>query len=1084
MENASNFKVFQASAGAGKTFTLIKEYLKLCLGSQGAVANYRNILAITFTNAAANEMKAKIVKALCEIIDSKAVDPKSMEAKLIEELAISDDELKRNAQSLMTCIMHDYSSFCVSTIDAFVQKLSRTFARDLGLPSQYAVSIDTEEVAETITEYIGLRISDKEEDKFLTGLLVDFSNNQFDNQRYTPVESQLTEFITKLMTEKAYQKDESNNIQNAVQYKQTLDFLNGKTHVFEQGLNSLLDDFGKLKTEYGLCDEQFNYGKNGFVSYLRKLSNKEYDLPSSRLTTVLEKWNCLSKEAEKQLGKARAEEINAKLLPVLESIKEYVVHDLGAYLFYKAQRGFLYLYALRAQIRLEFDKLASEEEIVHISEFNKLLNTVMGDFSIPFVYERIGEHFRHVFVDEFQDTSILQWQNLLPLIDNGLSNGNMSMVVGDGKQSIYRFRSGEVEQIARLPEIYALPKDEREAAFRQFEKNLKDNFAFKNLDTNYRSFAQVVDFNNAFFEYAYHDLSSDQQKVYVAEKPGTDEGVSIFQKKAKTDEGLVQVELYDADEQPEYCFDRVEAIIRELKEKYGYQYKDITILTRKSGYGSMMANRLNDSGIPVISQDSILLKSSDKVQLMVNTLRFLTDGSNETHVANVLHYWELTKHPGFEGDISHSFDAVKAIAKGERAIEQEMGIGKAGALQEALSKATCLYDLCASLLRIYHFDDIRDAFLNYFMEEVFKWQSGPMEGLSEFLSYWDKKQDKLSVMSIGGNAVKIMTIHKSKGLEFPVVIYPEAIVDLDENARKAAEKWLRPEDLGFEAIPNLDKVLFKLDKKATIMGGKANEEVDKEKASNQLDNLNLLYVAFTRAVQRLYVIAKQGKADKPNVIRGFLVDKGDHQVSGSEALVYRFGSPDFRNPEEEAEEDTVEMPTDSISMDWFEKINVDPEPTKLWQVESERLQPREWGEKVHAILSQVRYPKDLETVLKPNVADGTLDQAAADWIRDRFNQMASHPMIQAAFGPDAKVKTECEVLYQGAIRRFDRYAELDNAIYLIDYKTGKPNEKYNEQVQLYSKALKEMTDKEIRTFLVYLSEDTIHITTTSGVALR
>ena len=151
------------------------------------------------------------------------------------------------------------------------------------------------------------------------------------------------------------------------------------------------------------------------------------------------------------------------------------------------------------------------------------------------MYERIGEHFRHVFVDEFQDTSILQWQNLLPLIDNGLANGNMSMVVGDGKQSIYRFRSGEVEQIVNLPNIYALPQDERETAFRQFEQNLKDNFAFKNLDTNYRSFAQVVDFNNAFFEYAFHQLSPELQKVYVAEKPGTDEGVNIFQKKAKAD---------------------------------------------------------------------------------------------------------------------------------------------------------------------------------------------------------------------------------------------------------------------------------------------------------------------------------------------------------------------------------------------------------------------------------------------------------------------------------------------------------------------------------------------------------------------
>ena len=223
MENNGNFKVYQASAGAGKTFTLIKEYLKLCLKNEASVGNFRNILAITFTNAAANEMKAKIVNALREIINSEAVDPHSMESVLIDELGISDEELKRNAQRLMTCIIHDYSCFCVSTIDAFVQKLSRSFAHDLGLPTQYAVSIDTDEVAETITENLGLRISDK--DDYLTRLLVDFSNNQFDNQRSTAIETQLSDFIKKLMTEKAYQKDEDNGIKNPIQYRQTLDFL-------------------------------------------------------------------------------------------------------------------------------------------------------------------------------------------------------------------------------------------------------------------------------------------------------------------------------------------------------------------------------------------------------------------------------------------------------------------------------------------------------------------------------------------------------------------------------------------------------------------------------------------------------------------------------------------------------------------------------------------------------------------------------------------------------------------------------------------------------------------------------------------
>ena len=1072
---SANFKVFQASAGAGKTFTLIKEYLKLCLANKGAVNNFRNILAITFTNAAANDMKAKIVKTLREIIDSEKVDPKSMEATLMEELSISDAELKSNAQSLMTRIMHDYSSFCVSTIDAFVQKLSRSFAHDLGLPSQYSVSIDTDEVAETITERLGLRITKRGD--YLTDLLIDFSNNQFDSQRSTALENQLADFVAKLMTEKAYQKDAKNNIKDYPQYKKTLDFLNDKTIGFEQDIQKHLDEFARLERQYGLREELYAYGKNGFISYIRKLSAKVYEQPSPRFNTVLEKGNCFSKEGEKQLGKAQTDVINVALLPVLRAMKEVIDKGLGSFLFYKSQRDLLYLYALRAQIRTEFEALAEEEEIVHISEFNKLLNTVMGDFSVPFVYERIGEHFRHVFVDEFQDTSVLQWQNLLPLIDNGLSSGNMSMVVGDGKQSIYRFRSGEVEQIVRLPEIYALPKDEREAAFRQFEQNLKDNFAFKNLDTNYRSFAQVVTFNNAFFESVYTHLSPYLQQVYVAPKPGTDEKVDIVQKIDKTDdEGLVQLELYDAENQPDYCFDRVEAIIRDLTETKGYQYSDIALLTRKSDYGSEMANYLNDKGIPVISQDSILLKSSDKVQLLVSTLRYLLYGDNETIVANVLFYWKLTQEPDFNGDISQVFGEVKAIAKGEKAIESVMGLGDAGVLQDALAKATCLYDLCANLLRIFHFDTIHDAFINYFMEEVFKSQFGIKEGIADFLTFWDTKQDKLAVMSAGGNAVQIMTIHKSKGLEFPVVIYPEAIIDLDEklNASKVAEEWLRPEDLGFEAIPNLDKVLFKLDKNAENMGGKALEKVEMEKKSNQLDNLNLLYVAFTRAVQRLYIMAKQGKTDKPNIIRDFLKDN-DHQVPGNDALVYRFGSPDFMKPKEKQKEEKKELTTKSVAGDWFSKIEIDSNPTMVWQSKSDKLLPREFGELVHQILAKIRTSSEIEAVLQPYFNDGTIDQETSIWIQERFMQMAQHPQIAPAFDPSARVKTECEILHQGNVLRLDRYAEFADAIYLIDYKTGQKKEEHHNQVRKYANALREMTDKKIRGYLVYLLEDTIEV---------
>ena len=202
-DNLQSFKVFQASAGSGKTYTIVKEYLKLCLGSKRQVDNFRHILAITFTNASANDMKAKIVSHLTEIIESKEVEKKTMEADLLDELGVTDEELKRNAQSLMTCIMHDYSSFCVSTIDAFVQKLSRSFAHDLGLPSQYSVSIDNDDVAQTVTQNIGLQISD--DNPFIVKLLQDFSDDRFSNEKSINLEFQLNEFVKKLTEEKAYQ---------------------------------------------------------------------------------------------------------------------------------------------------------------------------------------------------------------------------------------------------------------------------------------------------------------------------------------------------------------------------------------------------------------------------------------------------------------------------------------------------------------------------------------------------------------------------------------------------------------------------------------------------------------------------------------------------------------------------------------------------------------------------------------------------------------------------------------------------------------------------------------------------------------
>lgn len=1081
MTPTSHFQVFQASAGAGKTFTVVKEYLKLCLASPRQTDNFRHILAITFTNAAANEMKAKIIGHLLDIINSVGLEPHTMEADLVDELGIDDDTLKHNAQLLLSRIIHDYSSFCVSTIDAFVQKLSRSFANELGLPWQYAVSVDTKEVSLAITENIGLGIS--ETNDFLTQLLTDFSENNFLNQRSNDIRRQLSEFVEKLTAEKAYQGSETDELSNPDDYRDAAAFLAKKTVGFENETRDLANKFMETARRLGLQTDDFAYGKAGFVNFVAKTAQGDFGPLGSRTIATVQgngKWH--SATAGKRLSDGELDSLWQQLRPLLEDLVKTYETGFASYLFYKSQSSQLYLYALRAQIMAEFRKLANEEEVVHISEFNKLLQQVLGDFSVPFIYERIGERFRHLFIDEFQDTSVMQWQNLLPLIDNALSSGGTGMIVGDGKQSIYRFRSGEVGQIVQLPEIYALPTDIRHPAFKQYQQNLIDNFGFHDLKSNYRSFSNVVRFNNAFFNLAVNALGETSRKVYVDKSEKYKKEVSISQLVTKKNAGFVEIDLYDPEKTEGYVVGRIEELIETLTSEHGYCYGDITILTRNKELGSVIANHLNDKGIPVVSQVSVLLKSSAKVQLLVSVLRYLLNPGDMVAIAQLVYFWECCHNIGFQGDISGLFGSVQSVSEGSLPIETAMGIGPVGALRSALSKSTCLYDLCASLLRIFGLDAIGDAFVNYFLDEVFKWQSSSLEGMAAFLEYWEKKKNELAVKSVSDNAVNIMTIHKSKGLEFKVVIYPDAIVDLNEKTKKNAvtEVWVAPETLGFEPIPHLGKVLFKLDKKCEMMGESAMKLLQDEKESNRLDNINLLYVAFTRAVQRLYVIARQGKSTDPNLLRDFgATDKSelrnlyelDLVEDESDGVVtFRMGDEGFANPDTKPHDTPKEIVMDSFSTDWFGKVEIDPAPSVFWSSADDKMQPREWGNLVHQMLSKIQTPNDIDGALLPYLMDGTVNQDMADMLKDRFLQIAHHPAIAMAFDWGAVVKNECEILSGGEILRPDRYAELPDAIYLIDYKTGKEAPDHHTQLRNYVRALQGMVSKEIRPYLVYLSD--------------
>jgi ATP-dependent exoDNAse (exonuclease V) beta subunit len=1064
------FKVYQASAGAGKTYTIIKEYLSLCLASEAATLNYRHILAITFTNMAANEMKAKIVDQLNGLIHSHPEQPpQPMEADLLQCLQLDRPTLKRHAQLLFQHILHDYSHFFVCTIDTFVQRLARPFAQELRLPNQFTVSIDEVEVADAITERIGAQIGP--DNPFLTRILEDFSGLKLEEEKSPKISQNIHAFVNVLFKEDAYQRNEWNQFTDRAQYDETVKFLKTRTEPFEKQCAAFLVGFDAFCRDYGLRPDDFSYkSKSPCLSLRNKVQAKTFDPPGANMLKLLENpegWCAKELPAQRNDFDQLQQAFERTFLSFL---KYYLAH-YGAYLFYREQASMLSLYVLRSVIHAEMDAYIGEEQLVHISEFNKRINEIMGDFSVPFIYERIGEQIKHLFIDEFQDTSLLQWQNLIPLLDNNLADRHFNMVVGDGKQSIYRWRNGEVGQIVSLPKIYDKP--ENSPAFDDFERNLINYFDFNELKRNFRSFRNIVDFNNAFFAFSANApyLDEDARKVYIDNDPATGKEVSIEQQGMKTEPGMVQVECFNRQAiDQETLPARVKELIEEVLGN-GFRKKDITVLVRENKHGTLIANYLTEQGIEVVSNDSIQLQSSDKVQLILQTLDYLLHPDNPVAIAAVLHYWHACHQEGFTGTVDGFFDHVQAIAHGDQSIEAEMGLPE-GALQSLLANAYSLYDLCAALARRYGFNTVGDTYLNFLFDTVFDWQSADQNSIAAFLDYWEKKRSKLTVVTSDTDAVTIMTIHKSKGLEFPVVIYPYANDDLGNS--RGTTLWIAPEQLGFEPLPHIGKIQFNLSDKRAQWNPSVQAVYEQEQRRIRLDNLNLFYVAFTRAIQRLYILSYQGKDDGRYPLNDFLNRHQEQWVTkDTDRIVYRLGDPS--TPKVKDREDTPPLPNtyhESRSSEWFDKISIDPDPSMFWISREDRMKPQEWGDFVHQVLSEIEHEADMDRALRPHLDAGVIDASRAQQLKDLFLKMMHHPVIGRAFLPEARVKNECEILsHPYGILRPDRYAELPDKIYLLDYKTGKPAPAHHAQLQRYGAVLQKMVSKPIEAYLVYLGEE-------------
>lgn len=1068
--NGNNFILYRASAGSGKTYTLVREFLTICLSSENVT--FGNILAVTFANKAANEMKAKILDNLKGVITGDK-DYLDMKNDLLNTTGLAENTLVERGAKLYNNIIHNYSDLNVSTIDSFVQQVSRTFARELNLPDQYRVLLDSGEYLDEFIHQIDNAIGN--DDGTLAKTLTEYIRHKLAEEGKWRLDYSIKKFVEKLLKESAYKKGERLDFKSIDehQYKEITEYINVKREKCKNAIEKnivKIEDFNKRKS----IDVEKEY-YSVLVTFIDKVKKDKGILPKDLVgKTVRQILNY-----EKKWNKTKKDWPDADSKELVGYFNEIVKNHKDLYLINTINKD-IFLYILRGDLLEVINKHIKETNKVHISEFNKRISDVIADCSVPFIYERIGSKYEHMFIDEFQDTSILQWFNFLPLVSNSISNGNKTLLVGDAKQAIYRFRGGDVEQIIKLPEIHDKPMekvgDTSKVAkpFDEYTSAINSSFCEQELDTNYRSKKNVIVFNNSFFNFAKDYLSDTYKEVYAKSSP------QKFKKKVGDYDGCVNVKMFEKDNYEDNVKAMMLKDIISLREKNkDFKYSDIAILVRYKSDGTDIAEYLSKNNIPVISSDSVMLRTSNKIMLMIYTLKYMMDPKNNVNKLSLSYYQDICKN-----DNAGTCDLSEALKYDIKDDE----------INELRTSALSLYDLFVRIIKMYGFNILDDVFLQYFMNMVQNWQDADDKGINEFLEYWDRKFGDLFLEITGKiNAVQILTVHKSKGLEYKVVMYPYVPTTLPGGIFRPGEKWLEfKTDLKpLSDMPHLTDFLLPVS--GSLEGTEMEEYYYEELNKRKFDEFNLMYVAMTRAREILYIYTNNNESkEKGNIFVDYFSNKtGCLSIENNELLKVEFKEINKCEDEETVVENYEEYQFGEIeyipSMDKIDANEIKLTDEELipelmdWSVymdsktdgKNDEIESTEKGKIIHEICSKIITFKDVEKVLRFYVNNGSIDNEETEKLLDKFKKMSEDDRIKDAFLENAVVRTEMEILTEkGEIKRPDRYAELEDRVILIDYKTGKKNKNYENQLKEYTSILRQMgVSKNIDPYLVYLDEE-------------
>ncbi|CCG54589.1 Probable ATP-dependent DNA helicase, UvrD/REP family [Flavobacterium indicum GPTSA100-9 = DSM 17447] len=1043
-----SFKVYNASAGSGKTYTLTKEYLKILFQAH-SFDKYRRILAITFTNKAVEEMKSRIVDNLIafsqdEVSEKTDAFMKEIAAEIGSDVAT----LKEKSKKIVKTIIHNYAAFDISTIDKFTHRVIRTFANDLNLPTNFDVTLETENLLRNAIDTV---IAKAGEDEELTQVLINFAKSKIDDDKNWDVTNDLYDVCQLILNEEHFFNF------NQFQDKSIEDFTKIATNIkskFETNSSKIKEISGLILKDFEInAISEADFSRGTFFRHIQnifELNPKAYEYDFVSLKEI----DSPAKSKNKDIVENLKEKWKELLAQIYQLNKENNLFELVL--------SNMVPLSLIHTVYKEYKQLQEDQNVLSISDFNTIINREIKDQPAPFIYERLGDRYRHYFIDEFQDTSEMQWQNFVPLIDNALASEDMDgtrgslMIVGDPKQSIYRWRGGKAEQFIRLSGT--------ENPFSN------DNKEVKNLDTNYRSYSQIIAFNNDFFQHIAHEFTNEDYlnlyKETASQKTNSKKGGFVSIQFLEDNDNLIEEEFNDDDEISEkdkkHLVKTLE-IIEQVKNQ-GFDYNDIVLLTRKTKQGVLLANYLTEKNIPILSSDTLLIQNASEVKFIIHFLEYLDSHFNQESKINWLYY---VANQTVQPTEIHDF-IFEAKDLNEKDLEQFLARYNY-TISFSDSRKKSLYEAVEKIIATFLPEKTTISYVQYFLDLVLERDMKYQSSTSDFLEYWERVGFKQSIPSPEGEqAVRIITIHKSKGLEFPVVIYPFA----DDSTKPIDPKvWIPIEEEGIDMKQALVKKTKKLetinDETKTVFETKTQEEI--------LDMINVIYVALTRAEEQLYIISSFGVTSKGvlstkqtvgTYFTNYLQEKGLFTINQK---TYNFGSSQrVSSPKTIVkQQETIKNVQKHLN---FSSIKIAKREALMWGTTQENA--IEFGNIVHELLSFVKYKTDVDRAIIKGLESGLFLYSQKEIFHSILYKIVFHPELEVFFNDKAIVFNENNIVSPNETNlKPDRVVLLNNEAYLLDYKTGEHQSKYEKQLETYTRVIEKMEVKVVKKILLYIGDD-------------